>query len=136
MKARWTEQDIARVNARLGAHVAAPLDIQITKPLRRTGRNKYNAKKTYFQAQVFDSKREFRRWQELELERVAGKIRALVRQVSFRLPNCDRRIRLDFMIVENDGRIRFADAKGKATYDWQVKRDLVEQAFGIKIEIL
>src|ERR1700747_3464628 len=94
----------------------------------------YFNRKVRGQGQVFDSRHEFEKFQQFELERAAGKIRAVVRQVSFRLPGCKRRIRLDFMIVRNDGSIRWIDAKGPITSTWALKSDQVQQAFGITIE--
>jgi len=97
-------------------------------------RPKYRNEKQDWQGQTFDSKHELKCFKDFELERIAGKIRAVVRQVSFQLPGTHRRIRVDFMLVQPDGRIRWVDAKGFETKDWLLKRDQVREAFGISIE--
>lgn len=102
-------------------------------PLKR--QNKYNAKKTEFQGQMFDSKHELERWQEFELQKTLGAIRAVVRQVSMPLPGTRRRIRVDFLIVENDGQQRWFDAKGFENAISKLKRDQVREAYGITIEL-
>lgn len=123
MRYRWNEADLARVNANIRAQISAPTEI----------RRKYKNKKVRFNGLVFDSQHELDRWKDLKLQEMAGDIRSVVRQVSFALPGCKRRIRLDHMIVRNDGQIVFEDAKGFATPEWKLKRDQVEQAYGIKI---
>jgi Protein of unknown function (DUF1064) len=122
---RWTEADLAR-HRHNGSPIAAPAAVE------RRGRN--SNRKAEYQGQVFDSKHELEVFKEFELERAAGKIRAVVRQVSMPIAGSKRRIRLDFMIVENDGRIRFIDAKGYAEREWCLKRDLVQSLYGITIE--
>lgn len=119
MSARWTEDDLARIQGR-----------QIKQP------PKYRNHRVQWQGEEFDSKRELEVFHAFEAARVAGQYRAVVRQVSMRLPGTKRRMRIDFMVVENDGSIRWLDAKGYATQDWKLKRDQVEQAYGIKIEIV
>ena len=104
------------------------------KIMGRNGPTKYHNKKVMWQGEQFDSKYELEVWHALESARIAGQYRAVVRQVSMRLPGTRRRMRLDFMIVENDGRIRFMDAKGLETQEWKLKRDMVQQAYGISIE--
>jgi hypothetical protein len=100
----------------------------------RNGPTKYHNEKVVWQGEQFDSKHELAVFQALECARVAGQVRAVIRQVSMRLPGTQHRMRLDFMLVENDGRIRFLDAKGFVTSEWKLKRDQVQQAYGIAIE--
>lgn len=95
---------------------------------------RHGNRKTLYQGQKFDSKHECEDFKGFELERAAGKIRAVVRQVSLPIAGSKRRIRIDFMIVENDGRIRWVDSKGHAEREWLLKRDIVQQAYGILIE--
>lgn len=98
--------------------------------------SKYRNVKTVVGGERFDSKREARHHQELVLRMRAGQIRAVIRQVSIPLPSGKRRMRLDFVVIENDGRVRWLDSKGFATKEWLVKRDEVEAAYGIKIETM
>lgn len=122
---RWTEEDLSRAGLVLQSQIRAPLTV---KP------SKYRNRRMRWQGHVFDSQHECQKFQEFELARIAGLIRAVVRQVSFQLPGCKRRIRIDFMIVNTDGSIRWVDAKGPITQTWALKSDQVHQAFGITIE--
>ena len=49
------------------------------------GRNKYHNQKYSADGEVFDSKKEFQRWQELKILEKAGEISELRRQVPFEL---------------------------------------------------
>lgn len=121
---RWTAQDLV---ARGFTAIAAPSAVE------RRGRN--SNRTVEYQGQTFDSKHELQVFKDFELERAAGNIRAVVRQVSMPIAG-RRRIRLDFMIVTNDNRIRWVDAKGYAEREWLLKRDLVQNLFGITIETI
>jgi len=121
---RWTERDLARINALRDA---------IQTPLAP---RKYRNVPTEFQGLKFDSKHELEIYRGLKLREAAGEIRAVVRQVSMQLPGTKRRIRIDFMLVHLDGRIEFADAKGWETAAWSLKRQQVKDAFGIDIQLL
>ena len=137
--------DIVAANARMSGAVprkpvepapraataVPPCQAALASPKRRT---RHGNVKCEFQGQTFDSKHELRVFQDLELQRAAGAIRAVVRQVSLPIAGSRRRIRIDFMIVENDGRVRWLDAKGHAEREWLLKRDLVQASCGITIE--
>ncbi|HLA60926.1 MAG TPA: DUF1064 domain-containing protein [Nitrospiraceae bacterium] len=120
---RWSAADLVAYTSRGNAMIATD------KPRTRHGNHKIE-----WQGQKFDSKHELKDFQGFELERLAGKIRSVIRQVSIPLLGSRRRIRLDFVIVENDGRIRWVDSKGHAEREWLLKRDVVQQAYGIRIE--
>jgi hypothetical protein len=59
-----------------------------------------------------------------------------VRQVSMPLPQSTRRIRIDFLVVELDGKVRWYDAKGFETAWWRSKRQQVLSAYGLTIELI
>jgi Protein of unknown function (DUF1064) len=120
---RWSEQAVTAAQQRMAGKPAAP------KP------SKYRAVKVQWQGQTFDSKHELRRWQDFEQQRALGAIRAVVRQVSMPLPGTRRRIRVDFMVVELDGRIRWFDAKGFESQISLLKRDQVREGYGIIVEL-
>jgi len=122
---RWTMEDLKRI---------AKVNEQIAHPLDAPKRSKFGNQKATWQGMKFDSMRELRVFKRLELERIAGIHRAVIRQVSLPLTGHKRRIRIDFMLVEPDGRIRWVDAKGHADDKWLLKRDLIQQNFGIFIE--
>lgn len=125
---RWTAADLANANERMREWIATPL---ITRRQPRHGNQK-----CIWQGMKFDSLRELEHFKQFELERIAGKIRAVVRQVSLPLTGHRRRIRIDFMIIENTGHIRWVDSKGHPEREWLLKRDLIHQQFGIFIETI
>jgi hypothetical protein len=122
---RWTAEEYARYQSRLGAAAKAPLPATL--------HSKYHNSKITHQGQTFDSKHEFRTYQDLKAQQLLGAIRAVIRQVSMPLPDSRRRIRIDFLIIDNDGSQRWLDAKGYITKEWAVKAAIAEQAYGIKI---
>lgn len=96
-------------------------------------RAKYGNVRVEYDGHKFDSKRERDHYIKLERLKAAKMIRGFAHQVSIPLPSGKRRMRIDFMIVEKDGRIRWEDSKGHATKDWLVKRDELQHALGIEI---
>lgn len=97
-------------------------------------RTRHGNVKCEYQGQKFDSKHELKAFKELELQRAAGQIRGLVRQVSLPIAGSKRRLRIDFLVVENDGHVRWLDAKGHAEREWLTKRDILQASCGIVIE--
>lgn len=122
---RWTAADLARVSVNLSSAISAPLV-----------RSKYGNTKVSFQGQKFDSEGELTAYKAFKLQELAGAIRSVIRQVSMPLQGSNRRIRLDFVVVETDGRIRWFDFKGYVTPEWASKRDQVQSAYGILIEVI
>lgn len=131
---RWTAQQATEVKERLARAISQPL-LPIANPVQRK-RGKYGNQRTVFQGQKFDSGREERVWRDLQTQWLAGAIRAVIRQVSMPLPQSTRRIRVDFLLVELDGKTRWLDAKGFETAWWKSKRDQVKSAYGIEIELI
>lgn len=130
---RWTDQDVARANGRLKEAIAAPLAIVPSTPPRP---RKYHNHKVQWQGEWFDSGRELKHYRDFLLQRTAGAIRAVIRQVSMVLPHSHRRIRIDFLVIENDGAHRWYDSKGFMTPAWSAKRDQVLSAYGIDIKLI
>jgi hypothetical protein len=130
----WTEAELAQVQQRLATAIRKPLT-PIANPKQRK-RGKYGNQRTVFQGQKFDSGREEKVWRDLQAQWLAGAIRAVIRQVSMPLPQSTRRIRIDFMVVELDGKIRWLDAKGFETAWWRSKRAQVKSAYGLEIELV
>lgn len=132
MSLRWTADDITRVNKRLQQAIEAPL-APILMPVKRP---KYGNSKVQWQGYTFDSKKECEDFKSFEIQRIAGAIRSVIRQVSFQLPGTLHRIRVDFLVVENDGTHRWFDSKGFETEAWRNKREQVKTAFGIEIQLI
>lgn len=116
--------------------------------------SKYGAKKVEYNGMVFDSKRECRRYQELEILERIGEISELRTQVKFvlipaqREPDTvgkrggiikgnliEREISYiaDFVYVENDKTV-VEDAKGMRTPEYIMKRKMMLYFYGIRIK--
>lgn len=117
--------------------------------------NKYNSQKCSIGNEVFDSRREARRYSELCLLEQAGQIKNLQRQVkfvlipaqkeSFVIPKKDGTLKLSMRVVEREcsyiadfvyeenGMIIVEDTKGCKTKDYIIKRKLMLYMNGIRI---
>lgn len=108
------------------------------------GANKFGAKKTKIGDITFDSKKEARRWTELQLLERAGHITDLRRQVKIELMGQHRplltrtgrkmKLTADFAYIE-DGVQVYEDAKGMWTRDFEV-RYAVAIAMGINLRVI
>ena len=124
--------------------------------------NKYGAKKVTdpFTGDVFDSKKEYKRWRELLLLARAGKISGLCRQVEYELIPTQRAKNTevykagpqkglpkpgaviekactyvaDFIYFGEDGKLVVEDCKGVRTDAYIIKRKLMLHVHGIKIK--
>ena len=116
-------------------------------------KNKYHAQKIVVDGQKFDSKAEFRRWQELKLLEASGHIQNLQRQVEYVLIREQREpvegkkggriverkcsYIADFVYETKDDELVVEDVKGcrnGAAYDvFVIKRKLMLERYGIKV---
>jgi hypothetical protein len=115
--------------------------------------SKYHAKKTIVDGEIFDSKKESRRWQELKLLEQVGEITDLKRQVLFELIPAQREpdavgphggkkrgkvlerpitYVADFVYRQNGEQI-VEDVKGMKTQSYIIKRKLMLYRYGIRI---
>lgn len=105
--------------------------------------SKYNSKKTVIDGQVFDSKKEANRYQELLLLEKAGVIKNLTRQVKFVLIPSQRdengklierecSYKADFTYEEGIKTV-VEDVKGYRTKEYIIKRKLMLYQYGIRI---
>jgi hypothetical protein len=118
LNVRWTENDLKRVRSGV-----------------RESTNKYGNTRVVWQGQRFDSQHELQTWKDLEAQKLCGAIRAVIRQVSLPLPGSTRRVRVDFLVVENDGRQRWLDAKGFLTPTARLKYQQLKEAYGLEVEL-
>lgn len=125
---RWTEAELAAYRSRPPLSAAAVRDT--------AQKSKYYAKRCTWQGLQFDSLKELEDYKILKLQEAAGSIRSVVRQVSFPLQGSTRRIRVDFMVVELTGAIRWYDSKGFSTSEWLLKQKLVKDQYGLDIETI
>ena len=120
-------------------------------------KNKYGNKKITVDGEVFDSKREYKRWCELNLLEKAGEIEGLKRQIKYilipaqyeayerygkkrqRLKDGERCIEKECAYIADfeysqDGKKVVEDTKGMRTKDYIIKRKLMLYIHGIKIK--
>ena len=108
-----------------------------------TSRSKYHAQKIKdLDGQTYDSKKELRRWHDLQLLERAGEITNLRRQVKFKLIPAQRiagkvverecSYIADF-VYERDGVTIVEDCKGFRTDTYKIKRKLMLERYGIRI---
>ena len=117
--------------------------------------NKYGATKCQVNGEVFDSKKEARRWQELRLLEKAGEISDLRRQVKYILIPAQKEYTVEIrkngspkrmervverectyvadFVYEEDGKTIVEDAKGMKTEVYRIKKKLMLYVHGIKI---
>lgn len=104
-----------------------------------TGNQKYRAKPTVVDGIRFASKKEARRWTQLQLLERTGTIRDIKRQVTFRLDVNGQficRYITDFVYEERHGdewRQVVEDVKGYATKEYRLKKKLMKACLGIEI---
>lgn len=117
--------------------------------------SKYHSQKVVADGEVFDSRKECRRWQELKLLEKAGEITDLRRQVPFELLPDQREPDMigprggrkkgriierkavyiaDFVYKDRSGLEVVEDCKGMRTKDYIIKRKLMLYKFGIRIK--
>lgn len=106
--------------------------------------SKYHSRKVIKDGMKFDSVKEYRRWCELSLLERAGQIRNLERQTPFELIPSQRingkvveracKYVADFTYRLPDGTYVVEDTKGVKTKDYIIKRKLMLQVFGIRIQ--
>lgn len=86
----------------------------------------------------YDSKREAKEAAKLDYAVSQGWVLYWVPQVTLPLKGRtearQRTMRVDFMVVNDEGKVRWVDAKGFITPEWALKRDLVRDQYGIEIE--
>ena len=112
----------------------------MSKPMPRriqrhnfNAKSKYNAKKTEYNGVVYDSKKEAKYAEDLDLRIRAGEVVFYLRQVPFDLPG-KVKYRVDFQEFHSDGTIHFTDVKGVKTAMYILKKKQVESLFPITIE--
>lgn len=117
--------------------------------------NKYGNRKITDDGEVFDSRKEYRRWKELLLLLKAGEITHLQRQVKYTLIPAQREPDItgpkggirrgklierevsylaDFVYNDIDGQVVVEDCKGMRTKDYIIKRKLMLYFHGIRIK--
>lgn len=96
-------------------------------------RHKFGAIRTERDGIKFQSQKEARFYDFLQLEQKAGRVLFFLMQTPFRLPG-GVVYRVDFMVFYTDGTVGFIETKGFRTKDYIIKKKLVEALFPITIE--
>ena len=95
--------------------------------------NKYGAKKTVFGGFKYDSKKEARYAQDLDLMLKAGEIKSVQRQVRIPLDVNGYHIAnyyIDFLVTHKDDSLEYVEVKGFETEVWRLKWKLFEALYG------
>lgn len=112
-----------------------------------TRRSKFNAKPQVVDGVRFDSKRELKRWRELQLLERGGKISQLERQLVCVLARGvkiegEKRARpalrytVDFRYRDKEtGSLVYEDAKGKADTAFRIRQHLMKSVHGIDVRL-
>ena len=102
-----------------------------------TGRSKYGNRKVTTPEGTFDSQKEYKRWQELQLLQKAGKISNLERQKKFVLiPKIGKHRETAYIAdfcYNEDGKPVIVDVKGYKTEIYRLKQKLLRFIWGIEI---
>lgn len=111
--------------------------MSMARPVRLPKRAKYRAVPTIVDGIRFASKKEAKRWSELQLRVKAGEISPVERQPRYPIMLNGTLICTyiaDFRYFEKlGGRLVTEDAKGFRTPEYRLKKKLVEALYGIKI---
>jgi len=102
---------------------------------RYTRRNKYHAVKTEYGGVTYDSRLEARFAALLDQYQRAGMIRSWTRQIPFRMPDGSIH-RVDFMVFYDDGVFSLVEVKGRDLAAGRLKRAVVEEKYGVGIEVV
>jgi len=87
-------------------------------------RNKYNAKKTWYEGVLYDSRLEAFHAAKLDLMIKAGEVESWERQYPIGLTSNGQKVGtyyIDFRVVMADGSIEYHEAKGMETSLWKLK---------------
>lgn len=83
----------------------------------------------------FQSKKEEAYYRELRCRQHAGEVKFFLTQVPFRLKAGYKHL-LDFMVIRTDGVIEYVEVKGRDLPMGKMKRKMVEEEYGIRIEVV
>lgn len=95
-------------------------------------KHKFRAVSTEYDGIKFASKKEARRYLELNLLKQDGDIIFFLRQTPFHLPGGVKYV-CDFLIFWADETVTIEDVKGYATKEYKAKKKIVEATYPIKI---
>lgn len=110
------------------------MTVKFLKPVGRP-RHKFGAVRCERNGKKFPSKLEAKCYSELRERQNKGEILFFLRQVPFDLPgNCKHCI--DFCVFFSNGSVEFIEAKGRDLPLGKLKRNQVEEIFGIEVHVV
>ena len=128
---------------RAGSTLSSGAGKQVAEEKSAQNGSKYGNKKVEVSGILFDSKKEARRWIELDAMQTVGQIKDLQRQVKFELiPNqkidgkvVERAVAYvaDFTYYDKGGSYVVEDTKGYKTPEYRLKKKLMLWVHGIRI---
>lgn len=101
--------------------------------------SKYRAIKTVVDGIKFDSKRESQYYQIYKHKEMAGEIKNLQLQVKYPFIYNNKtmfKYIADFVYTDREGKEHIIDVKGVVTPVFRLKKKLIEEQYGIEIEIV
>lgn len=96
-------------------------------------RHKFNAVRTERNGIKFDSQKEGRYYDRLQVLVKVGAVVMFLRQVPFDLPG-GVKYRVDFVEFHADGTVHFVEIKGVRTKEYIMKKKQVEALYPVEIE--
>ena len=97
--------------------------------------NKYHARRTEYNGRFYASKAEANYAWHCDLAKKVGRVQFWLRQVPFDIPGHSRYY-LDFMVFEPEGKVIFVEVKGKDLPMGKLKRQQVEELYGIEVKLV
>lgn len=97
--------------------------------------NKYHARTVEIDGIKFKTQKEANYYLDLKLQLRSGYIKKFERQVPFEICK-GKKYYLDFMVWNPDGSIRFIDAQEKHTRAAKMQRQVIQDKYGFKIEVV
>jgi hypothetical protein len=125
---KWTPAEVSAAKARMK-------NPKGEVPWAEPRPSKYHAIATEADGIRFQSKKEAKIYRELQARKYAGEIKFFLIQVPFRLSGGYKHL-LDFMVIRTDGKIEYIEAKGRDLPMGKMKRKMVEEAYGIFIDVV
>lgn len=133
---RWRLPENTLDKLQAGRHRCRLQDLlpnKISPPAAK--KHKYSAQAVVIDGIRFDSRKEGRHYQDLQLRVKAGEVLYYLRQVPFHLPG-GVTYRVDFAEFHADGSVHYVDVKGVQTKDFVMKKKQVEALYPVTIEVV
>jgi hypothetical protein len=109
---------------------------QARELLAKPKRNKYRNIHSEYNGRTYHSRLEARHAEALDAQKRAGLIRGWLPQVSIIVPGTKRRMIIDFLVIDLEGRLKLQDTKGFMTKDWKLKAEIISNHIGIPIDVI